>query len=87
MIKKYRTGSYGRAIEEVEVERETEKSVWMKGQRSEKMTNYSCYFNTWQEAHDHILKKSLNEMSIAKSRYDSAKKRYQDTLSLKEQSE
>ena len=84
MIKKYRTGSYGEPIEVVEVDRETEKSVWIKGHRNEKITNYHSYFDSWSEAHDYLVKKFRNEMSRSKAKYDGAKNRYQEVLSLKE---
>jgi hypothetical protein len=85
MIKKYRTGFMLRnQIDAVEVDRETEKSVWIRGSRSDKITSYYCYFDTWAEAHEYLVKKSLNDMSIAEARHNKAKRKHQEILSLKE---
>ena len=43
-------------IRKVEIKRESEHSVWLKGGRREKKrTNYQNYFDTWEEAMDHII--------------------------------
>jgi hypothetical protein len=52
MVKKYRTNGY--EILSVEIERETENSVWISGRRHSKMSDYHCYFETWDDAHAHL---------------------------------
>lgn len=43
-------------IEEVEVERETDKSVWVKGNRYLKRSEWSNFYKRREEAKGHILK-------------------------------
>jgi len=59
---KYRTGGYGKnLIEAIEVEKETEKCVWLKSVNNSKahkhykITEYYRYFDTWEDAHDALL--------------------------------
>jgi len=55
-MEKYRTGGWGKnLIEQVEVEKETEASVWIKGRRNAKRTEYYNYFDTWDEAKLYLL--------------------------------
>ena len=42
--------TWGRLIELVEVEKETEASVWIEGRRSAKRSSYENYFDTFDEA-------------------------------------
>ena len=42
-------------ISEVEVERESESSVWIGGQRRGKITDWRSYFKTREEAKAHIV--------------------------------
>ena len=37
-------------IEEVEVERETDKSIWVSGHRCAKASEYATYLDTWEQA-------------------------------------
>lgn len=53
---KYKTHSiWHNRIFTVDVEKETETSVWTKGGRRAKRSNYENYFNTWSEAHMHLM--------------------------------
>jgi hypothetical protein len=53
---KYRTGGWGKnLIESVEVEKETEASIWIEGKRNAKKTEYHNYFDTWADAKRHLL--------------------------------
>jgi hypothetical protein len=63
-MKKYRTGGWGKnLIEEIEVEKETEYSVWIKGRRAAKKTDYHNYFDTWEDAKLHLL--AIEEKYVA----------------------
>ena len=71
-ITKYKTRFLGfqKPVEKVQVERETAKSVYIKGfngkeERRNKITDYDCYFDTFDEAVGHLIRKE-NE-SIKKS--------------------
>lgn len=60
MITKYETGGYygnGVLIKPVEIERESDKSVWLKdGSRRDKVASYHIYHDSWQGARDHLMK-------------------------------
>ena len=42
-------------IKEVEVERETEKCVWINGYRFSKISEYECFFKTKSAAYQHLI--------------------------------
>lgn len=50
-------------IEEIEVKGETAKFViFMSGQKESKMSEYRCYFDTWEEVHAHLIEKAENDI-------------------------
>ena len=55
---KYRTSGWEHDIERVEVERETEHSVWIKGRRRSRWTSYEKYHDTWHNAHAYLKSKA-----------------------------
>lgn len=84
---KYRTSKFyfERNIEEIEISRETDKSVWIKTkfgeQREAKKTNYYRYFDTWEEAHQHLLSEAEKDIMNAERRLENAKHKL---MSIKE---
>lgn len=71
---KYEAGGYGKEkITPVEVERETANCVYIEGRRCAKVGSYLSYFDSWQEAKDHLL-------SIKQSKVDSARRSLQYAL-------
>jgi hypothetical protein len=73
---KYRTGGLGSLIEAVEVEKETEKCVWIKykyeTRREAKGSGYRCYFDAWEAAHAYLLQKAENECAGCRRRLEEA---------------
>ena len=64
---KYRTGGWGKKlIVNVEIERETESSVLIKGRRNAKRTEYYNYFDTWAAAKKFLL--TVAEEKVARIR-------------------
>lgn len=57
---------YGQRISAVEVDRFSEKSVWIKGKRHERLSRYESYYPTWQEAKDALITKA--EASVYSAR-------------------
>lgn len=58
-MKKYKTGGHKALIEVVEVERETEKSIWIKcGKETRRVWkskgHMACYWDTIEEAKEHL---------------------------------
>lgn len=86
---KFRAFGYP-AIERVEIERETEASVWVRGRQCRKRSDYHCYYDTAKEAAEAIIAKyrerlmeAHREMESATKDLESAKKqleRYESAL-------
>lgn len=65
---KYKTTEHwGHAIATVNVDRETESSVWINGQRHAKKSSFKKYWDTWQEAHAYLLEKAEARLQIARA--------------------
>ena len=75
-MKLYKVGGYKSLIEEVEVLRANEKSIWeiverwgkTKEERSARHTTYTHYFDTIEEAKAFLSEKLNREVEAAKSR-------------------
>ena len=84
MIIKYKAGHYcSKMIEEVLVERESESSVWVGGNRLAKMSTYDCYFDTWIQAKQHLVLKFQSKVDSARGRLNSALAELDRAKSLK----
>jgi len=60
---KYRTGGYiSTTIDAVEIERETVLSVWVKGNRYKKFSDYDKYFDTFEEAKKYLIDKETSHL-------------------------
>ena len=82
-MKKYKTGGYGELIEEVEIVRETEKSVFVKDlygfntgrvSREAKRCSYSNYFDTMKEAKDFLKQRFEDKIKSHEQQIESANK-------------
>ena len=67
MIKKFVICSYGVVIGTVDIERETEHSVWIKGSRSAKKTEWNSYFDSYNEAYDELELRLNRKIESAES--------------------
>ena len=77
-MKKYVTSggyrwSLDAKIKEVEIERETESSVWIDGRVNRKITEYCVYHDTWEKAHSHLLFHAKRKLNNANDAYQRAK--------------
>ena len=79
-MKKYKTSRWNdEKIVEVEVERESEHSVWEKAanyknlRRSNKITDYTHYHDTWDEAYKYLLDKAERNIAWAKDNLEQVK--------------
>lgn len=90
-IFKFVTGGFKDAIEKVAVERETEQCVWVysdfwkKTERLKKDSQHRKFFDTWKEAHDHLVAKATQRLENAKSEVETAEKLLRATLAIKEE--
>lgn len=87
---KYKTG-YSRAIEAVEVIRETEQSVvvlssWgSKKERMERKVNdYHRYHDTWGAAHAFLLERARNKVAYAQDELERAARALAEIEAMKE---
>lgn len=82
---KYMTSSiYSHSIKKVEIERETEASVWIKGRRQVKSSGYHSFFNTFEEAKAHLLEEAQAKCNAAKKNYERQQKLVESIRNLKE---
>ena len=52
-------------ITPVDVESETETSVWVKGRRQNKVSSRGTYHDTWDAAHAHLLSEAGRQLTAA----------------------
>ena len=83
-MKKYRTSIWGKLIEAVEVDRETAAYVWVNGQRNRKLTKYNSYFDTFDEARQHLLGIAERSVNSARINLERAKGHYGNVKGLKD---
>lgn len=84
-MRKYMTQKYLKEkIKSVEVERETESSVWVDGRRNAKSGQYANYFDTWLEAKSFLLCEAAADVVNAKSKLDHYKSKLQEIEALQE---
>lgn len=84
MITKFRTGGFGNIpIETVEVERETDSSVWINGRRNAKTTSWDKYWDSWEEAHAYLLEKAERSLQSARRSLEMAQAKYGNIKGMK----
>ena len=72
-MKMYKTGGYKELIEVVEPTKVTEKSVWLSNGRSAKRSNYGNYWDTMEEAKEHLKEKYNRMIESAERKIEKAK--------------
>jgi len=72
-------------IEKVEVERETDKCIWIGNNRHLKKTESEKYFASWNEAHKYILDLANNNVNRAILQLERAKGLLVNIYGLKEE--
>ena len=77
-MKKFRTSDSRYRVDptiiEVEFERETDSSVWIKGQRCNQISTYHIYHDTWQAAYQHLLERAERKLEWAQKNLDRMQK-------------
>jgi hypothetical protein len=61
-------------ILDVEAERETEKSLYIKNRRWNKTSKWFCFFKTYEEAKEHLVKGAQQKVDYYTSGLNDAKK-------------
>jgi len=72
-MKVYKTGGWKELIEEIEPTKVTEKTVWLSNGRSAKRSNYANYWDTMEEAKEHLEVKYKRVIKAAESKIEKAK--------------
>lgn len=70
-------------IEEVEVERITVSSVWVKGRRKPIRSTWEAYHVTWEVAHAYILGIAMSELDSAQHALDRARRKLEKVKAMK----
>jgi len=83
-LKKYKTCSWSNRIEIIDVDRETDSFVFIKGRRLCKNTEENLYADTFAEAKQHLLDLAERKVNSARLELERAKARYGNVKGLKE---
>ncbi len=72
-MKMYKTGGWKELIEIVEVTKVTDKSIWIGERRTAKRSNYANYWDTIEEAKEHLKEKYEQKIKVAERKIEKAK--------------
>lgn len=76
-------GGFAPTIKPVEVERETESSVWIAGRRNAKRSEWRNYFQTWDDAHALLMSDAAERVAEARKRLQHANDRLGNVKGMK----
>ena len=86
MMLKYKTDNWHCEIEEVEVIKETEKQVIKKdGRKSAKISEYECFFDTFEEATQYLTEKVLKEIHSLNFKLENKERKLNKILAIIEE--
>ncbi len=75
---------WGVSIKQTEIDKETEKSVWIDGRRNAKRSDWYNYFDTWGEARDFLMGKAEEKLRTARLMLQNAQGYMGNVKGLKE---
>ena len=81
-MKMYKISSYGDSIEEVEITRKSDSSVWFIYRNSERRESNNYYFDTWDEAKDAIITRERKEVERYERQLSYCKEKLVQALNL-----
>ena len=82
---KYKVSHYWRPeVEKVEIEKETDSSVWIKGRRGAKETQYHAFFDTFAEAKAFLIDVFEKKAQAVRSQLETANGHLGNAKGLKE---
>lgn len=85
MNTKYRTVRWDAAkIQVVEIERETDNSIWINGSRQSKGSSHCRFHDSWEEARDHLMKLAEGKVSSLRNELERARSELGNVKGLKE---
>lgn len=71
-------------ITPVEVDKETDTSVWIGGRRAYKVSNYEVYHDTWRNAHAYLLSNANVHAKVAQRNLEVANSNLGNVKGMKE---
>jgi len=83
MLKKYKVYDFGVEIVAVDVERETDKIVWIAGRRHLKLSGWASFFDTWDEAKKMKIEWQLEKIKELKRKLNNAENELEDIKNIK----
>ncbi len=81
-MKAYYTGSWGFTIDEVELTRKSDSSVWYIHRGRERRESNTCYFDTWEEAKQAIVDRETRHLNEANKAVERAKESLSKAYSI-----
>jgi hypothetical protein len=79
----YRAWPTFNEIDPVEVEKYTDKMVWINGDRRARITDHQSYFPTWDEAHACLLRRATCDLESARSALMRAQGRHGNVVGMR----
>lgn len=84
MTTKYHAMEYLNKIEKVEIEKETDKFVIIKGRRSQKISENEGYFNSFEEARMFLFNYAKIKIDVYNAQVEYYRKRLHEVFVLEE---
>ena len=81
----YEAWDYRKEIRRVSVDKFTDKTVWLDGIRTRRLTASGGYFYRWAQAREWLIKRREIEFAGARKHADFARANYYATLAIPEQ--
>jgi len=80
---------YGWRVEitEIDVERETDQSVFVKGRRRAKVTERECIFDTYDDAKTWLMERAADEIESARRELELAHAKFGNIKGMRQQAE
>lgn len=79
----YRTHRLVARIDPGGVDKHNDKSVWIKGRRSARISSFDSYFPTWEQAHEALLASAEVELDAKKRQMDRARSNLETVKAMK----
>ena len=80
---KFKAGGFGKElITAVEVDRESEFSVWINGRRNKKQSDWERYFDKWEDAKEYLLNIYEKKVSACKNNFERESAKLSDIRAL-----
>lgn len=93
-MNKYRISPYRLEIEKVEIEKETDKTLWVKEKNSHgkeyisqcrKDSSWHKYFDTFEDAKQYLIEKNIKEFENLNEKIENNRKEYSEIKKLTEE--